>query len=284
MKTIFAALILAAFGAGAFCADFSEYEMSLVNQALQIRLESRTVRGDKKALDWLGKKRDEFFSSIKNGPVSQEAALALENFFVLEQYHFMWEIDSKAKTTDDFILNQFNKVSEWNSLHPPKTRSEWYEISSYEVINAAMPLLKHSKKISLGLEEKKFYDSMIKNKSEIGALYLNAGLWYAFAPAIGGGSDSKAKECFLTAANVGASDYEKFFAHVYLSQIDFKKGDSSAWKEDLDEADIILPGNVYTDFVRRLNGAGLDAFEYANDKDGVIAKMNKHYEKKSGKK
>ncbi|MBO4546883.1 MAG: hypothetical protein J5700_04815, partial [Treponema sp.] len=121
---------------------------------------------------------------------------------------------------------------------------------------------------------------LIAAKCDKGLLYINAGLWYAFAPAIGGGSDSKAKDYFSFAAQNGPSDYEKFFGWAYLSQMEFKRGNLDACLKLLDRADAISPSNIYTDFVRRVNKAGCDIFEYADDKDKVMSKVNKYYGKK----
>ena len=65
------------FSAPSFCGEWTEHEKSLFDESLQIRLESRKVDGLKAALDWLGKKREEFFSSIENESVGQEAILPL---------------------------------------------------------------------------------------------------------------------------------------------------------------------------------------------------------------
>lgn len=276
--------LLVFFAAGAFCEKWTEYEESLVGQVMQARLESRMKKSDQEAGEWLLKKREEFFSSIDKEKVCEEAKLAYETMFALEQYHFMWEIDSKAKSTVDFAAVQFNKVMDWNAAHPIASRNEWYAVSAYEMINAYMPNLKYKQKISLGLEEKKVYDSMVAAKCQKGILYINAGLWYAFAPAIGGGSVKKAKDLLSVAAKIGPSGYEKFLGFVYLSQCDFILGDKASCEKHLREAENILPGNAYTSFVRRLNEAGIDAFKYADDKDAAVAKMDKFYGKKNGKK
>lgn len=282
MKKMFAlaafAVLLLGSGA-AFGAEWTEYENSLALGVLQIRLESRSQADERSALDWLTQKRAEFFSSIKEGQVCDEAKLSLENLFAVELYHYMWELAPTAKATDKFILEQFDKTVAWNNSHPVDSRNEWYSLSAYEVINTAMPLIKYSKKISFGLEEKNVYDSLIDAKCDKGLLYLNAGLWHAFAPAIGGGRDSKAKEYFLTAAKIGPSGFEKFFGYVYLSQMEFRRGGFDAALPFLAEADKISPGNVYTEFVRRMNRAGCDIFEYANDREGVDAKARKFYKK-----
>ena len=268
------------FSAPSFCGEWTEHEKSLFDESLQIRLESRKVDGLKAALDWLGKKREEFFSSIENESVGQEALLAFENNFALERYHFLWEIDDKSKETNDCVLSQYKKVVAWNAAHPESERNPLYSLSAYELANAAMPLMKYSQKISIGLEEKKFFDAMIKQGFQSGFLNINVGLWYAFAPAFGGGSDAKAAECFAKAAKIGPTDYEKFFGFVYLSQIDWKKGDVAAWEKNLRAADALLAQNVYTNFVRRVNKAGADIFEYANDKGNVDKKLKKYYGKK----
>lgn len=278
-----AGAFLALGAADVFCSDFTEYENSLVMGAMQIRLESRSQKDQKAALEWLEKKRAEFFSSIKKGEAGEEALLAVENVFVCEQYHYVWELDSKAKATGDLILSQFNKVMEWNQSHPFEKRGEWYTLTACEVINNAMPWFKYSKRISLGMDNKKIYESMLASGCKKGLLYLHTGLWYAFAPAIGGGSDDKAKKYFGVAPHIGPTDYEKFFGYVYLSQIEFKMGDSGSCKAHLDEADKILPANVYTNFVRYLNRAGCTSFDYATDREGVDVKVEKFYAK-NGKK
>ena len=283
MKKFFAGIMAGAlFALGAadvFCSDFTEYENSLVMGAMQIRLDSRAQKDQKAALEWLEKKRAEFFSSIKKGEASEEALLAVENVFVCEQYHYVWELDDKAKATGDLILSQFNKVMEWNQSHPLAKRGEWYTLTACEVINNAMPWFKYSKRISLGMDNKKLYDAMLSSGCKKGLLYLHTGLWYAFAPSIAGGSDDKAKKYFGVAPHIGPTDYEKFFGYVYLSQIEFKMGDKAACQAHLAEADKISPANEYTNFVRYLNKAGCTSFEYANDKDDVEAKVNKYYKR-----
>ena len=287
MKKFFVGIMVGAFfalgAADAFCSGWTEYENSLVMEAMQIRLESRSQKDQKAALEWLEKKRAEFFSSIKKGEAGEEALLAVENVFVCEQYHYMWELDDKAKATGDLILSQFDKVSAWNQSHPLEKRGEWYTLTACEVINNSMPWFKYSKKISLGMDNKKVYDAMLSSGCKKGLLYLHTGLWYAFAPSIAGGSDAKAKKYFAVATHIGPTDYEKFFGNVFLSQVEFKMGDSASCQEHLAAADKISPSNAYNDFVRYLNKAGCDSFEYANDKDDVLAKVNKFYGKKNGK-
>lgn len=273
-KTLFAFFAAALCATGAFCVEFTEYENSLVNQLLQIKLESRMKKSDKEALDWLSSEREKFFSSITE-KISDEASLTLENLFALEEYHFMWEIDDEAPSTKNFILKHYEKVINWNDAHPIDTRSEWYNLSAYDIINTTMPLLKYSQKISLGLEEKKVYDAMIAANCQKGFLYISAGLWYSFAPAIGGGSDAKAKEYFAKAAKIGPSNYEKFFGLVYLSQVEFSQNDKASCERHLQEANMILPDNAYVPFVRSLNKAGCDALEYADDKEKVMSKVKK---------
>ncbi len=283
MKKFFVGIMAGAFlalgAADAFCSGWTEYENSLVMGAMQIRLESRSQKDQKAALVWLEKKRAEFLSSIKKGEASEEAILAAENVFVCEQYHYAWEIDAKAKSTGDLILSQFDKVMAWNQSHPLAKRGEWYTLTACEVINNSMPWFKYSKRISLGMENKKLYDAMLSSGCKKGLLYLHTGLWYAFAPSIAGGSDAKAQKYFAVATHIGPTDYEKFFGNVFLSQIEFSMGDKAACQEHLAAADKISPANEYTNFVRYLNKAGCSSFEYANDKDDVEAKVNKYYKR-----
>ena len=65
MKKFFVGIMAGAFfalgAADAFCSGWTEYENSLVMGAMQIRLESRSQKDQKAALEWLEKKRAEFF-------------------------------------------------------------------------------------------------------------------------------------------------------------------------------------------------------------------------------
>ena len=67
--------------------------------------------------------------------------------------------------------------------------------------------------------------------------------------------------------------------YVFLSQIEFKMGDSASSQAHLAEADKISPSNIYTNFVRYLNKAGCSTFEYATDRDDVEEKVKKYYKK-----
>ena len=274
MKKIVLAALLALFSACAFCAESEKDFDALVMDAFKIKLEARLKKTNKESLEWLTEERQKLLSSAK-GKVGQEAELTLECLFAVEQCHYMREIDAKSAAAKDFLMEQYNKVDAWNQNHPVESRSEWYNLASYEVVNTAMPYIKYSRKVAYAMEEKKSYAAMIAAKSGKGLLYLDSGLWYAFAPAIAGGDQAKALEFFEKATKIGPSDYEKFFGFVYLSQMQFKRGDTAVCFSLLDQADALLPGNVYIPFVRRLNKAGCDIFEYAADKEKVMAKLAK---------
>ena len=275
MKKIFAAAIFAFFAACAFCAENEKDFDAFVRDAFKIKLEAKLKTTSQESLDWIAAERQKLLDSA-NGKVGGEATLALECLFAVEQFHYMREIDAKSSASKDFLMEQYNKVDAWNQGHPAESRSEWYNLASYEVVNTAMPYIKYSKKVAYAMEEKKVYGAMADSNCQKGLLYLDAGLWRAFAPAIAGGNEAKALEYFEKATKIGPSDYEKFFGFVYLSQMDFKRGDLNSCLARLDQADALLPGNVYIPFVRRLNKAGSDIFEYANDKEKAMAKIKKN--------
>ncbi len=278
MNKIFTAAVLSAtLCAAAFAADFTDYENSLVKQVLQIKLDSRMYKTNESALAFVQGEHQKMLNDGIQSKLSDEAKLTLDNFFVLEEYHFMWEMTPEDPEIAGFILRQFDKVIAWNSAHDVSGRNGWYNLSAYDLINSTMPHLKQGKSISLGLEEKKVYDSMIQNGPESGLLYINAGLWYYFAPAIGGGSNAKAISFFRKAAEVAGSPYEKYFALVYLSQSEFDKNDSASCEKHLAEAEEVFPGSYYIETVRYMNKAGCSVLDYANNRKKVDGKVAKFY-------
>ena len=121
---------------------------------------------------------------------------------------------------------------------------------------------------------------MLENGCKKGLLYINLGLWYYFAPAVGGGSKAKAGEYFLKAAESGQSDFEKFLAFVYLSQVEFYSGKKDECESHLNEAEKILPENSFTAFVRYVNNAGFSYIEYTDKRAKVQAAVEKYYQDK----
>ena len=128
-----------------------------------------------------------------------------------------------------------------------------------------MQFLPRTDAIKYGLQEKKEYATVLENEPQMSLALINSALWYYFAPAVGGGSKSKAKTYFSDAFKHAASDYEKYYAAIYLSQFCFEQKDSAGAEQYLAEAEKVLPGTGYIAFIRELNGIGFSLYDYNNN-------------------
>lgn len=268
-------LSLSFFAPRTFALDFSEYENSVLQEVFRVRLEARKFSSNSESLKFVRKSRAKILSESVLEKISDEAKITFENFFVWEEFHFLWEENPDDDAAWKLLENQSVNNVVWSLTHPDKTWNDWYYLSAIELSNSYMPKLKFSDVVKIGLEEKKFYDSLIENKSANCTTYFNAALWYHFAPAIGGGSDSKAEKYFSEALKKASTDYEKFFANFYFSQFEFDRGETALFEKYFSAAEEILPESGFLEFTRKLNKAGFSYLEYTKNREKVERSLSR---------
>lgn len=268
-------LSLSFFAPRTFALDFSEYENSVLQEVFRVRLEARKFSSNSESLKFVRKSRAKILSESVLEKISDEAKITFENFFVWEEFHFLWEENPDDDAAWKLLENQSVNNVVWSLTHPDKAWNDWYYLSAIELSNSYMPKLKFSDVVKIGLEEKKFYDSLIENKSANCTTYFNAALWYHFAPAIGGGSDSKAEKYFSEALKKASTDYEKFFANFYFSQFEFDRGETALFEKYFSAAEEILPESGFLEFTRKLNKAGFSYLEYTKNREKVERSLSR---------
>ena len=253
--------------------EFSEIEKNLITQTLDARLKTRLYDSPDKAISSL----QNFKVNIEKNPdyinAGEEVKFIVQNMIVLETYNYMYAADMKSKELKPFILEQYEKIDNFQTLHKSEELSAWFYLTSGDVINSSMQFISQATAIKLGLQEKDDYDSVVQSNPSLAFGRINRALWYYFAPAIGGGSKTIAKEDFEKAVECAASDYERFYSRIYLSQVYYDEGNTSDCKKLLDECDKILPSNVYTPFIRFLNDNKYSLLFYTNNREKVEKKL-----------
>lgn len=262
-------LSLTFFAPRAFSLDFSEYENSVLQEVFRVRLEARKFGTNSESLKFVGNSRAEILSESVMEKISDEAKITFENLFVWEEFHFLWEENPDDDAAWKLLENQYKKCMQYSAAHLDEEKNIYHSLSAIELSNSYMPKLKFSDVVKIGLEEKKFYDSLIEKKSANCTTYFNAALWYHFAPAIGGGSESKAEKYFAEALKTASTNYEKFFANFYFSQFEFDCGEKASFEKYFSAAENILPKSGFLEFTRKLNNAGFSYLEYTKNRDKV---------------
>ncbi|MCR5187785.1 MAG: hypothetical protein K6C97_02530 [Treponema sp.] len=266
-------IILIFISFNAYTLNFNADEESLIYKVLDQRLGLRHFD----TVDECISKAFEIEASAYKDPIYNEASeefkLTIENLLKTARYNCIYEKDMKSPELKTLMLQQYEKILAYNKDNPMENRNPWYNVTSADIINSTMQFLPQSQAIKLGLEEKEMYDSMMMKYPDFSYLFINSGLWYMFAPAIGGGSDTKAMEYFQHALDTTKSDYEEYYAAIYYSQLLFDKKKNAKSQELLNRADKLLPGKRYIKLINLLNDNGYSVFYYTNNREKVDKKL-----------
>lgn len=255
--------------------NLSEKEQNFINQVLDFRFNLRSFETVEECI----KNADDYIKSLaKNDDyinADEEFKLTIDNLVSVAKFNVIYEKDMNSPVLKELMMAQYEKVIAYNEKTNIDYRNKWYIVTAYDVINSTMQFLPQSNAIKYGLEEKDVYDAMMKKYPDFSYLFINTGLWYMFAPAIGGGSDVKAMDFFQNAINKATTNYEKYYANLYYSQLLFDKKKYDDAKKYLDAADKLLPGKRYIKFIKLLNENGYSVYYYTNNKEKVDKKLGK---------
>ena len=246
-----------------------------IYKVLDARLSTRLCKTSGDAIERMDEVKADFEKQGLLTSANTEENLIIENMINLERYNYMYEKDMKSAELKPFILAQYYKINAYKDAHPEKKFSPWFILSSGDVINSSMQFIPQAAAIKQGLREKDEYDTVVNENPQMSFALINSALWYYFAPAIGGGSKSVAKNQFSKAVEYAQCDYERFYSRVYLSQIYYDENKKEECKTLLDECDKILEGNIYSPFIRMLNDQGYSLLYYTTNREKVDKKLGR---------
>lgn len=254
-----------------FAESFTTSQLNLIDQIFDFRINLRTYKNTDECIKSFDGFENQIYSSTEYKNGSEEFCLTVENLLVNAKYNCLYEKNLHDENAKKLILSQYEKTSEFNENN--KNYNFIYACSSYDVINNSMQFLPQTKAIKYGLDEKRDYDNFISQNIEDGNLYMSAGLWYKFAPAIGGGSFSTAKKYLFQAKKIAKNVYENYYITIHCSQICFEEKNYDDAKKYLLEAEEILPNTRYLQLVYKLNENNMSLFYYINNREKAEKKM-----------
>ena len=254
-------------------AELSSFDTALIYKTLDARLKTRLYKTPDEAISYLNKFKSEIVKDKDYISAGKEARLISENMISLERYNYMYAKEINAKELKPYIIDQYEKIEVFQKENENSDFSPWFYLSSGDVINSSMQFIPQGTAIKLGLKEKDDYDMVVKNNPSLAFGRINRGLWYYFAPAIGGGSKNIAKDDFENAVKSASCSYEKFYSRIYLSQVYYDEGKKEECKKLLSECDEILPGNFYTPFIKILNDNNYSLMYYITNREKVDKKL-----------
>lgn len=272
-KSIYVILFSLLISLPAFSKTFTSNEENYIFSVLDKRLSLRSYDTIEECIESITAFENESYKSDVYMTADEEYKLTIENLVKTAKYNCLYEKNMKDPALKNLMMDQYEKILSYNENHPMERRNPWYNVTSADIINSTMQFLPQSQAIKLGLEEKDMYDYMMEKYPDFSYLFINSGLWYMFAPAIGGGSDTKAMEYFQKALDSCKSKYEEYYASIYYSQLLFDKKKKDSSKELLNRADKVLPGKRYIKLINLLNDNGYSIFYYTSNREKVDKKL-----------
>lgn len=200
----------------------------------------------------------------KNDLSKQEITI-LDNLYHTEKagYYKLGTDADKAKSEKD-LLAQLNANSAFISKNL-KDYNPWLLVTSANVIGCYM--FYHPVKVALkyGMIQKDYYEACYSQAPDFAYGTTHLAQWYFFAPGMYGGSKKKAEELFLKAIKTSATNPERYFTNVFISQFYYEINKKDLCTQYLNKAETYMPGSEYIKRIRKMNSDGYTLFHYEEE-------------------
>lgn len=239
---------------------FGPEENALIQKIFDFRLRLRTLDTEDECIEKIIEYRNSLSDEMKT--FSEEAQITCTNMLSTAQYNCEYAKDMKSPNMEKILRPQYEKIIQFTRADKAADPNPWFILTSADVLNSMMQFLPQSESIKIGLQEKKDYADVIKKNQTMSFAYTLSGWWYYYAPAIGGGSKKLSKNFFISALKYAKSDYDKFYGNINLAQFYFEEKNTAECEKLMEEAEKILSGTRYVQFLKSINAIGYSLFDY----------------------
>ncbi|MBQ0002795.1 MAG: hypothetical protein KBT21_04600 [Treponema sp.] len=212
-------------------------------------------------------------TALSDTELSEQAYLTIETFLILEQFNYIYEADQKDERLKDLILPQVKKLDAFIESNESSGINKWLYTIAGDTISCSMGFMPVAEAMKRGLVIKTYYLKAIEQDSSFSYALMNAGQWFFQAPAIGGGSKTKAREYFERAVRSAKTPAEIFYSNAFLSQSRFDDGNKSAAAELLQKAENVSPESFLVDKMKKVNQLGYHYFYYIMHRKEIDKKI-----------
>ena|GEM_PF-1107078 len=239
---------------------FGPEENALIQKIFDFRLRLRTLDTEDECIEKIIEYRNSLSDEMKT--FSEEAQITCTNMLSTAHYNCEYAKDMKSPNMEKILRPQYEKIIQFTRADKAADPNPWFILTSADILNSMMQFLPQSESIKIGLQEKKDYADVIKKNPTMSFAYTLSGWWYYYAPAIGGGSKKLSKDFFISALKYAKSDYDKFYGNINLAQFYFEEKNTAECEKLMEEAEKILSGTRYVQFLKSINAIGYSLFDY----------------------
>jgi len=257
----------------ALCArDLSNAEQQAIDDFMLFRVKITTIKDFHKALKTINEYQEQNKSLITS--FSDEAQLIINNFIVLEQYNYIYNININDSNLQDLILSQNSKNDKWFDAHNKNTINKWLYCTAADIKSCCLQFVSKTDAMKIGLSIKDYYKTALKLDKNMSYALFGLGQWLIQAPAIAGGNKNDAIETFKLAVNSSRNNAETFYGYIFLSQAYFTKKETSKASNMLTKALSIEPQSNYIAFIKILNESNYSLYYYVTHREKIDKKLN----------
>lgn len=208
---------------------------------------------DEEEINQIFKKYESTFDEL----LSDEERCFQKSVLLLERANFLQTEDNKKEFYYEFLKQRDTNVE---LIEAQNCTADFYAISA-DIISRLVNFSSGGELLRLSAKAKEYYLKAKKLDKKNFNASLGYGLWLYFAPSIaGGGFDSSIKE-FSKSINNAKTDFDKYIALIYRSQVYFKITRVKNYEEDLKNAKDVLPDESLITHIVEKNKNGKLFFE-----------------------
>ena len=236
--------------------NLSDSALSEINSFMNLRMELSVFEEKADALKKIDSYENEhkfFYSNF-----TEEENLIMENLYLLERYNYM--VENKEK--HDFLKKGLFALVEKNEafLKSAKDINNWLYVISADCISCYMYFDPVKGAMKYGTKLKEYYEKCLELNPDNSYCLSHLAQWYYWAPGIAGGSKKKALSYFESALEKAVSNSDKYYAYIFLSQMQYDNGDKVSCEKNLSQAEKLMPASTFIKELKNLNAQGYSYF------------------------
>ena len=246
----------------------------MIEDVFDLRLDLCCIASREEAISFCEKNLEEYRLRFENEGVSEQTRITIENILTQEKYNQIYGENPKSKELEKMITERYRITTDFIASHKGETFSKYFYVVTGDVLSSSLQYLSLSKAMNEGMQIKVYYEASLAQDPDFSYCLVNYGQWLYHAPAIAGGNKKKALECFYRASEMAKMPFEVYYANFLISQLELDNHNEQAYKETFEKAVSAREGNLYLDFVRKVNAGGYTIFYYIANREKVEKELN----------
>lgn len=213
-------------------------------------------------------------SPAKTAGFSEETKLILDAVLDLSALTFYQADNSEDPQIQIIAEKQYKKLQNWIDNHKNETPNKWTYCLAAEAFDWYLVYLPIPQILAKGLLPKTYYLNALEQDPDMSYALCGLAQWLYYAPGIVGGGKKAACNYLEKSVNTAQTNADRYFSHLFYSQILFELKDTKGADQQLAAAETVQPGSRRITRFRQMNALGYSWFEFARDFEENRAKLS----------